>query len=131
MLKPLHTDKAPEAIGPYSQAIIAGSLVFCSGQIGINPKTGELKKDITEQTKQALTNLSAVLQKSGSSLQYVIKTTIFLTDMQDFQTVNEIYASFFQNHKPARSTIQVASLPKNALIEIDAIAEIPTGNILI
>ena len=120
------TTSAPAAIGPYNQAVRVGDLVFTSGQIALTPDGGEevLGMGIEEQTKQVLTNLSYVLEAAGSSLQKVVKTTIFLADMEDFSRVNEIYGTFFGDHKPARSTVAVKTLPKNALIEIEAIAEV-------
>ena len=119
------TGKAPETIGPYSQAVRLGKMVFLSGQIAIDPKTQQfMDYDIKKQTKMVLDNLKAVLEASGSSLEGVLKTTIYLTDIKDFPEVNEIYASYFSSGKPARSTVCVAALPKNARIEIDAIAEI-------
>jgi len=119
------TDKAPKAIGPYSQAIKVGDMVYTSGQIAIDPKTNQfLDKGIEEQTRQVLDNLKAVLLASGSSLDDVVKTTIYLTSIDDFSKVNEIYATYFSSNKPARSTVCVAKLPKGAKIEIDAIAEI-------
>lgn len=120
------TSKAPSAIGPYSQAVVANGMVFTSGQIALKPNGEMLDGDIKAQTRQVLTNLSEVLNASGSSLQNVIKTTIFLDSMDDFATVNEIYAEFFASHKPARSTVAVKTLPKNALVEIDAIGLIIT-----
>ena len=119
----ISTDKAPTAIGPYSQAVEIDGLIFTSGQIALTPAGEFLDMDIESQTKQVLQNLSEVLSEAGSSLQDVIKTTIFLANMDDFAKVNEIYASFFGSHKPARSTVAVKTLPKNALIEIDAIAK--------
>ncbi len=121
-LKTINSSQAPAAIGPYSQAVIAGNFVFCSGQLGIDPQTNQLVDGIGPQTKQVLTNLTKVLQAAGSSLTKVVKTTIYLKDLNDFAVVNQIYAQFFPNHKPSRATIQVAALPKNALIEIEAIA---------
>lgn len=119
------TDKAPAAIGPYSQAVKTGGLLFCSGQIGIDPSTGQLSGNgIKSQTKQALNNLKAVLLSSELSLADVVKTTIFLVNMDDFSTVNEIYGMEFGDHKPARATVQVAGLPIGALVEIECIAEI-------
>jgi 2-iminobutanoate/2-iminopropanoate deaminase len=118
----IQTENAPQAIGPYSQAVKTNNLIFTSGQIALLP-TGEfLNGDISQQTEQVLKNLSAVLEAGGTSLSKVIKTTIFLTNMEDFQKVNEIYENFFINHKPARATVAVKTLPKNALIEIEAIA---------
>lgn len=113
---------APAAVGPYSQAIEIGGLVFCSGQIGINPKTGKLVEGIEKQTTQVLKNLEAVLAEAGANKTSVTKTTIFLKDMKDYAAVNEIYGKFFADHKPARSTVEVASLPKDALIEVEATA---------
>jgi 2-iminobutanoate/2-iminopropanoate deaminase len=121
-IKIINSKKAPAAIGPYSQALVVGEFVFCSGQIGIDPKTSNLVQGIENQTKQILENLKNILEEAGSSLDKVIKTTIFLTNINDFQKVNEIYGQYFSFHKPARSTVCVASLPKGALIEIEAIA---------
>jgi 2-iminobutanoate/2-iminopropanoate deaminase len=121
-IKIINSKKAPAAIGPYSQALIVDKLIFCSGQIGIDPKTSNLVQGIENQTKQILENLKNILEEAGSSLDKVIKTTIFLTNINDFQKVNEIYGQYFSSHKPARSTVCVASLPKGALIEIEAIA---------
>jgi len=119
------TSKAPDAIGPYSQAVKINKMVFLSGQIAIDPKTQQfVVGDIETQTKRALDNLKAVVEAAGSSLESVVKTTIYLTDINDFSKVNEIYASYFSTGKPARSTVCVSALPKNAKIEIDAIAEI-------
>lgn len=118
----VHTSNAPEAIGPYSQAIKAGEFVYTSGQIGINPKTGEIDgKDIKEQTKQVMENLKAVLTAAGSSPEQAVKTVCFLADMNDFAAFNEIYGEYFTN-KPARSCIAVASLPKGALVEVEVVA---------
>ena len=116
------TNDAPSAIGPYSQAVVVNNMVFTSGQIALTPQGEMVENDIQKQTKQVLTNLSAVLKASNSSLQNVIKTTIFLSNMDDFVVVNKIYEEFFDSHKPARSTVAVKTLPKNALVEIDAIA---------
>jgi len=119
------TNKAPAALGPYSQAIRSGDLVFCSGQIALDPATGALVgEDIASQTVQVLKNLRAVLAARGLDLYDVVKTTIFLTDLNDFSTVNEIYGNEFGKHKPARSTVQVAGLPRSALIEIECIASV-------
>lgn len=115
------TKNAPQAIGPYSQAIKIGEMIFTSGQIGLTP-SGELTQGIEAQTRQVLNNLKAVLEEAGSSLDKVVKTTIFLSDMEDFVLVNTIYAEFFGEHKPARSTIGVQKLPKNALVEIECVA---------
>ena len=118
----ISTNKAPAAIGPYSQAIKIGDMIFTSGQIALTPKGEFLQAGVEEQTKQVLENLKNVLQEAGSSLDRVVKTTIFLADMDDFEKVNRVYADFFQDHKPARSTVAVKRLPKDALIEIEAIA---------
>jgi len=121
--KILRSANAPEPIGPYSQAIQFDKLIFTSGQIAINPKTGSIESaDITGQTRQVLENLSAVLHSAGVSLDNVIKTTIFLKDMNDFSGMNEIYGQYFNKSLPARSTVQAARLPKDALIEIECIA---------
>lgn len=122
----IHSEKAPRPIGPYSAAVRFGNLVFCSGQTGIDPQTGELVSNrVADQTRQTLTNLRSVLEAAGCSLSDVLKTTVFLKDMNDFSTMNGIYAEFFTDNFPARSTIQVAGLPKGALVEIEAIAVIP------
>jgi len=115
------TKQAPAAIGPYSQAVKAGELVFCSGQLGLDPASGELASGVKAQAERAMKNLAAVAEAAGSSLDAVVKTTIFLKDMADFATVNEVYGSFFPGNKPARSTIAVAALPKGGLVEIEAI----------
>jgi len=117
------TQQAPEAIGPYSQAVKTGTLVFCSGQIPLDPVSMTVARDtITEQTQQVFLNLEAVLKAAGSSLQQVVKTTVFLQDMNDFQAMNEVYAECFGDHKPARATVEVARLPKDVLVEIECIA---------
>lgn len=118
------TNNAPSAIGPYSQAIVHGGLVYTSGQIALTPKGEMTENDIVKQTHQVLQNLSAVLKEANSSLEKVIKTTIFLANMDDFATVNTIYAEYFSSHKPARSTVAVKTLPRSALIEIDCVAAI-------
>ena len=120
--KVISTDKAPGAIGPYSQAVGIGELVYTSGQIPINPVTGEIPNDIKEQTEQVLKNLKAVLEAAGTNLASVIKTTIFIKDMNQFAEINEIYGRFFAFEPPARSCVEVARLPKDVLIEIEAIA---------
>jgi 2-iminobutanoate/2-iminopropanoate deaminase len=114
--------EAPQAIGPYSQAVNANGTIYTSGQIALTPDGEMLENDIKKQTHQVFKNLSNVLKASSSSLQNVIKTNIFLSDMDDFAVVNKIYEEYFGSHKPARSTVAVKTLPKNALIEIDAIA---------
>jgi len=122
-LRVVATEKAPKAIGPYSQAIIAGGLVFCSGQIPLMPETGQiLEGDAATQARQALANLRAVLEAAGSSMALVVKTTVFLSDMNDFAAVNAVYAEAFGEHRPARSAIQIGRLPKDAKVEIEATA---------
>jgi 2-iminobutanoate/2-iminopropanoate deaminase len=121
-LEIVSTEKAPPAVGPYSQAVIAGDLIFTAGQLGIDPKSGELAEGIEAQTRQALTNLSALLEAASSSLDRVVKATVFLAHMEDFATMNVIYAEFFTLQPPARSTVGVAQLPRGALVEIEAIA---------
>ena len=120
----VHSDDAPKAIGPYSQAIKAGNLLFCSGQIPLDAKTGEMvgASDVREQARRVMENLAAVLKAGGASFASVVKTTIYLKDLADFGAVNEIYGSYFKEAPPARATIQVAGLPRAALVEIDAIA---------
>ena len=123
MKETITTKKAPGAIGPYSQAIKAGGMVFCSGQIPIDPKTGEfVSQAVSEQTEQVLNNLSEVLKAAGTSLDNVVKTTVFLADMNDFVEMNEVYGRFFSANKPARATVQAARLPRDAKVEIDCIA---------
>lgn len=125
--KIISTNKAPQAIGPYSQAVQFNNLLFVSGQIPIEPKSGEiLKGDIKEQTKQILENLNSVLTAAGSSLNNVLRTTIFLSNLEDYAAVNETYAQFFADSQPSRSTVEVSRLPKDVQIEIDAIAGINT-----
>lgn len=126
-IKPIQTPNAPTAIGPYSQAIQTNGFIFCSGQVGINPETKTLAEGIEAQTHQVLKNLQAVLQAAETDLDNVIKTTIYLTNITDFAKVNEIYAQYFPQNKPARATVEVSNLPKgslttNPLIEIEAIA---------
>ena len=122
-MKAIKTNKAPEALGPYSQAIEVDGYIFTSGQIPADPATGDLKADIKEATKQSMENIKAILEEAGSSLNKVIKTTIYLTNMKAFGDVNEVYGTYFTDHKPARSCVEVLSLPKGSLIEIEAIAK--------
>ena len=125
-MKTIHTSAAPAAIGPYSQAVVAGGFAFCSGQIAMDPATGDLiEGDVQAQTEQVLNNLTAVLKAAGTSLEHVVKCTVFLQDMDDFVAMNEIYARFFDATRPARAAVQVARLPRDVRVEIDAIAEIP------
>ena len=121
-LKVLNTEKAPGAIGPYSQGIQAGNLIFTSGQLPLNQTTGELTSDIRSATKQSLENVKNILESAGSSMDKIVKTLIFLKDMNDFAEMNEVYGSYFPTNPPARSAVQVARLPKDAIIEIEAIA---------
>ncbi len=119
----VQTNDAPAAIGPYSQAVQACELVFCSGQLGLNPATGEFAaSDVQGQTCRALENLKAVLEAAGSDLAHVAKTTVFLADMADFKVMNEVYGMFFPENPPARSTVAVKALPRGGLVEIEAIA---------
>ncbi len=125
MKKILATTDAPAAIGPYSQGIQTGSFLFCAGQIPLDPKTGQMvSDDISEQTKRVLENIAGLLKAAHLSFDHVVKTTIFLTSMDDFQTVNEIYATYFRQDPPARSTVAVSALPKGAKVEIEVIAAI-------
>jgi len=128
MRKNISTENAPKAIGPYAQAVVAsaGTLVFCSGQIPLDPKTGEMvgAGDVRVQCERVLENLGAVLAAAGASFASVVKTTIFLADLQDFGAVNEVYGRYFAKDPPARATVQAAGLPKGALVEIDAIATV-------
>jgi len=123
MKKIVSTSDAPAAIGPYSQAVRVGSMLFCAGQIPLDPKTGQMvSDDISEQAKRVLENIAAILKAEHLSFDHVVKTTIFLTSMNDFQTVNEIYGTYFRQDPPARSTVAVAALPKGAKVEIEVIA---------
>ncbi|MGI8419608.1 MAG: RidA family protein [Candidatus Levyibacteriota bacterium] len=121
-MKKVHTEKAPAAIGPYSQAVITGEFVFCSGQIALTIDGEFLDGTIEEQTKQVLKNLEAILTAAESSLEKVVKTTCYLSNINDFQAFNKVYESVFAQSKPARATVEVSKLPKNAKIEIEAIA---------
>ncbi len=122
MKKIISTDKAPAAIGPYSQAIEANGFVFASGQIPVNPATGEIPEGIEAQAKQAIGNLAALLEAAGTSVDNVVKTSVFIKDMNDFAVVNSVYATYFKTECPARACVEVARLPKDVLIEIEAIA---------
>jgi len=124
--KVIHTEKAPKAIGPYSQAIRTDSMIYTAGQVGLIPETGELvAATVEEQTHQAITNLQNVIGAAGSTLAHVVKTTVYLKDMNDFSKMNAVYAEFFGENPPARSTVAVAGLPKGAIVEIEAVALIP------
>ncbi len=118
----IQTQHAPAAIGPYSQAIRAGNLIFASGQLGLDPQSGKLQEGVEAQARQALTNIQAVLQSAGSNIDRVVKTTIFLADINDFAKVNAVYGEVFQLDPPARSTVQVAALPLGGLVEIEIVA---------
>lgn len=120
--KVISTSQAPAAIGPYSQAIKAGKFLFASGQLGLDPVSGNLQEGIEAQTRQALANIQAVLAEAGAGVEHVVKTTIFLANMAHFATVNGLYAQVFQTEPPARSTVQVAALPKGGLVEIEIVA---------
>ncbi len=122
MKKIIATDKAPAAIGPYSQAIEANGFVFASGQIPVNPATGEIPQGIEAQAKQAIGNLVALLEEAGTGVDNVVKTSVFIKDMNDFAVVNDVYATYFKKECPARACVEVARLPKDVLIEIEAIA---------
>ena len=124
-MKAIHSGKAPQAVGPYSQAIVAGNLVFASGQLPIDPATGQFAEGgIAEQTRQSLTNVSQVLAAAGTDLSHVVKTTVFLSDMANFGAMNEVYATFFNQPYPARSAVAVKTLPKDAMVEIEVVAEL-------
>ncbi|MDR5709687.1 MAG: RidA family protein [Armatimonadota bacterium] len=123
MKEVIHTDAAPRAIGPYSQAVRAGGFVFVSGQIPLDPETGELVTgDVRVQTRRVLLNIAAILEAAGTSLEKVVRTTVYLRDLNDFNAVNEEYMNFFRDARPARTTVQVARLPRDAAVEMDVIA---------
>ena len=122
-LQTIHTDQAPAAIGPYSQAVVANGFAFTAGQIPLDPATMQLVEgDVTAQTEQVMKNLRAILRQAGSDLPFVVKTTVFLRDMNDFAAMNEVYGRHFGEHAPARSTVQVARLPRDVAVEIEAVA---------
>lgn len=123
MLKVINTEKAPAAIGPYSQAIVMNDILFSSGQIPVNPENGEIPEGITEQAEQVMKNIAAVLEEAGTSFQKVAKTTCFIASMDDFSAFNEVYAKYFTG-KPARSCVAVKTLPKNVLCEVEVIAKL-------
>ncbi len=122
MNKSINTSNAPAALGPYSQAIQAGNFLYVSGQLGLVPATGEFAGDVTAQTKQAILNLSAILEEAGFSLKDVVKTTVFLKSMDDFGAMNEVYGQYFTEPFPARAAFQVAKLPKDGMVEIEVVA---------
>ena len=122
------TTKAPSAVGPYSQAVVSGGLVFCSGQVPLDPGSGELLKgSVAEETRRAMDNLKAVLEEAGASFDAVVKTTAYLTDINDFAEFNDAYGSYFTQDPPARATVGVAALPKGARVEVECVARIPGG----
>lgn len=124
-LESVHTDHAPAAIGPYSQAIVVDGWVYCSGQIPLDPETGDLLQgSVADQTELALRNLAAVLEQAGASLRSVVKTTVFLSDMEAFSEMNEVYARHFGDHRPARAAVQAAALPKYCDVEIECVARV-------
>ncbi|MGM9936107.1 MAG: RidA family protein [Candidatus Ornithomonoglobus sp.] len=123
-MKQISTDKAPAAIGPYSQAIEVGGLLFCSGQIPVDPATGVIPEGVEAQAEQALTNVKNLIEAAGSSIDNVVKTTVFIKNMEDFGTINGIYAKYFTEPFPARSCVEVARLPKDVLLEVEAIVEL-------
>lgn len=122
-MKEIKTTNAPAAIGPYSQAVVVGNLLFTSGQIPINPQTGEIPSGVEAQARQALTNVKNLIEASGASIENTVKTSVFIKDMNDFAKINEIYAEFFTEPYPARSCVEVARLPKDVLLEIETIVE--------
>ena len=125
MKKSISTERAPKAIGPYSQAIVKNGIAYLSGQIPLDPSTGELVAgDVAGQTERVLENIKAVLEAAGASMNSVLKTTVFLKDMADFAKMNEVYGRYFSEHPPARSTVQAAKLPRDVMVEIDAIAAV-------
>ncbi len=121
-MESIKTDRAPAAVGPYSQAVVAGGFVYVSGQIPVDPETGDISEDIADQTRQALTNLGNVLEAAGSGLGKAVRVTVFVTDMSAFADVNKVYAEFFDEPYPSRSCVEVSELPKGVKVEIDAIA---------
>lgn len=123
-MKFISSSKAPKAVGPYSMGVIAGNFVFCSGQVGKDPKTNEFKSGIENQTLQVLKNLEAVLSAAKLDKKDIVKTTVYLKNVSDFPKMNAVYEKFFDGHKPARATVEVAQLPQDALVEIDAIAHV-------
>ena len=122
-MKFISTDKAPSAIGPYSQATVVNGMVFVSGQIPLDPESGKLETDIEKATLRSLTNVLAIVEAAGSKLEDIAKVNVFVKDINDFDKINSVYADFFKDHKPARALVQVSLLPKNAVIEIEAIAK--------
>lgn len=124
MKQPIHTEHAPQAIGPYSQAVQVGQLLFTSGQLGMDPATNTFPDNVADQARQSLQNVKAIVEAAGGQMSNIVKTTVFLKDMNDFAVVNEVYASFFEQPYPARSAVEVARLPKDALVEIEVIVQL-------
>jgi 2-iminobutanoate/2-iminopropanoate deaminase len=125
----VNADGAPKALGPYSHAVISGEFVFTSGQVGIDPQTGALVRGgIADETRRALLNIAAVLDSSGTGIDSVVKTTVYITDLSEFTVFNDVYSDFFGDHRPARATVQVGALPAGARVEIEAIASVRPGN---
>ena len=122
MKKQIHTDNTPKAIGSYSQAIVANGMIYISGQLPVNPVTGEISQDVKEQTKQSMENVQAILETAGSDFSKVVRCGIFIKNMNDFAQINEVYGAYFSEPFPSRATVEVARLPKDVLVEIDAIA---------
>lgn len=120
-IKAINSSKAPAAIGPYSHSVLAGNLLFVSGQLPIDPANGEMPQDVQQQTRQSLENCKAIIEEAGATLNDVVKATIFIKDMNQFGKINEVYAEYFNEHKPARACVEVARLPKDALVEIEMI----------
>ena len=129
-MKTINTNKAPEALGPYSHAMVVNNLVFTSGQIPLDTEGNIVSDDVKEQTKQVLDNLSVVLEEAGSDLNSVVKATIFISDMNEFQQINEVYGSYFSEHQPARSCVEVARLPKDVKVEIEVVGKVKEYNFL-
>ena len=123
-MKEIKSDKAPMAIGPYSQAVVIGNMVFTSGQIPVNPKTGKIPTDVEAQTHQVFMNIKGLLEDAGTSIDKVVKTTVFIKNMEHFAKINAVYETYFKKPYPARSCVEVARLPKDVMIEVEAIAEI-------
>lgn len=123
--RPIATERAPKPVGPYSQAVVFDRLVFCSGQLGFDPSSGELAEGVEAQTRHALQNIARVLEAANSGLEHIVKATVFVTDMRDFPIVNRVYGECLGDNRPARSTVQVAALPLGALVEIEVIAYVP------
>jgi len=127
MKNAIHSANAPKAIGPYSQAVIGNGFLFVSGQLPIHPQSGTMEPDVKLQTRQSLANVKAIVEEAGATIGQIVKTTVFLQNMDDFSQMNEVYAEFFGDHHPARACVEVSRLPKDALVEIEAIATLNPG----